>query len=85
MATATQKKKKRFFEDLTEWFVDAVKAEVILVHFPSSGENSETPTPKAKAPVAEAPAAKAPVAEAPAASVPAADLGSALDALLEDQ
>ena len=23
--TATQKKKKRFFEDLTEWFVDAVK------------------------------------------------------------
>tara|TARA_R110002074_G_scaffold173486_4_gene336320 strand:- start:201 stop:956 length:756 start_codon:yes stop_codon:yes gene_type:complete len=92
-ATATQKKKKRFFEDLTEWFVDAVKAEIIPVHFPSSGENSETPTPKAKAPVAKAPVAKAPVAKAkapvakakaPAASVPAEDLGSALDALLED-
>lgn len=35
--TATKKQIKRFFEDLTEWFVDEVTEKVINVHF-ASGE-----------------------------------------------
>ncbi len=82
-ANATQKKKKRFFEDLTEWFVDSVKESVIDVHFPSS----ETEAPVAKSPVAKSPVAKAPVAKAPVAkaTVPTEDLNSALEALLDDE
>ena len=81
--TATQKKKKRFFEDLTEWFVSAVKAVVEETTFlPRSVQ-----APVAQAPVAQAkPVAKTvKVEEVLAEEMPEVsgdDLSASLDALL---
>lgn len=83
--TATQKKKKRFFEDLTEWFVDAAKTVVAETTFPSRSVKEET----VEAPVAKAvpkPTVKAvKVEEAVVEELPEVendDLGSQLDALM---
>jgi len=45
--TAEPKKIKRFFEDLTEWFVDEVTAKVVNVRF---GENAPAPVAQPVAP-----------------------------------
>ena len=86
--TATQKKKKRFFEDLTEWFVDAVKVLIEDVDFlPRTAQAPQV----AKAPVEKAPVEKAKaetifdVAKELAEEMPevsGSDLDASLDALL---
>ena len=79
--TATQKKKKRFFEDLTEWFVDAAKevvAETVFLPRSVKAQVEETPVAKAK------PVAKAVVEEVKEElpEVSNSDLDDSLEALL---
>jgi hypothetical protein len=90
--TATKKQKNRFFEDLTEWFVDTVQTTVIDVHF-TKDENGQLV--KAVAPISTeveaeavkpAPAKKAPAKKATKAvmakEATAEDLASEFDDLL---
>ena len=84
--TATQKKKKRFFEDLTEWFVSSVKKVIEETTFlPRSVQ--AVPARAVQAPVAAAkPVAKTLKAEEVLAEempeVSGDDLSASLDALL---
>jgi hypothetical protein len=81
--TATQKKKKRFFEDLTEWFVNEVKKLVEETSFPSSGV-LEDKAPETKTPVAAKKVAPKKVQEIEVVEeeVPSDELEGQLDALL---
>jgi hypothetical protein len=55
--TASQKKKKRYFDDLTEWFVDKVKELVDTIEFlsPKVDEKTEEEAPEKEAPKKETP------------------------------
>jgi hypothetical protein len=89
---ATKKQKNRFFEDLTEWFVDTVQKTVIDVHFPKdeSGQLIKQVDPISTEVEAEvvkpAPAKKAPAKKATKAIVAeeatAEDLAAEFDDLL---
>ena len=68
-----KKKIKRFFEDLTEWFVDEVTSKVINGYFAGASVPTPTPTPKVEAPV---------VAKVEEVVEEEANLDSQLDALL---
>jgi hypothetical protein len=80
---ATKKQKSRFFEDLTDWFVDNVKSEVIDVHFKKDESGEVASKPKAET-VAKPKAEKVakPKAEPVTAEVDDDDLDSQLDELL---
>ena len=54
-ASGDKRKIKRFFEDLTEWFVNEVTDKVINGYFANASAPTPTPTPTpvAKAPVAQ--------------------------------
>ncbi len=78
-ASGDKKKIKRFFEDLTEWFVDEVTSKVINGYFANASAPTPTPTPT-PTPVAKAPVA--PVAQVEEVVEDEANLDSQLDALL---
>lgn len=73
-ATGDKRKIKRFFEDLTEWFVNEVTDKVINGYFANASAPTPTPTPT--------PVAKAPVAQVEEVVEEEANLDSQLDALL---
>tara|TARA_R110002167_G_scaffold87190_1_gene235827 strand:+ start:995 stop:1726 length:732 start_codon:yes stop_codon:yes gene_type:complete len=79
-----KRKVKRFFEDLTQWFVDEVTEKVIDVHFPKGDDAEEAQEPVAKKPVAKTPVTKTPKVEdvVKEAEVSESDLDASLEALL---
>ena len=78
-ASGDKRKIKRFFEDLTEWFVNEVTDKVINGYFANASVPTPTPTPT-PTPVAKAPVA--PVAQVEEVVEEEANLDSQLDALL---
>ena len=76
-ASGDKKKIKRFFEDLTEWFVDEVTSKVINGYFAGASVPTTTPTPT-PTPKVEAPV----VAKVEEVVEEEANLDSQLDALL---
>ena len=83
------KKKKRFFEDLTEWFVNEVKKLVDETSFPSSAvpedKAPETKTPVAAKKVAPKKVQEIEVVEEEVSEVPANELEDQLEALLDSK
>jgi len=78
-ASGDKKKIKRFFEDLTEWFVDEVTSKVINGYFAGASVPAPTPTPTpTPTPKVEAPV----VAKVEEVVEEEANLDSQLDALL---
>lgn len=78
-ASGDKKKIKRFFEDLTEWFVDEVTSKVINGYFANASVPTPTPTPT-PTPVAKATPVAAVAVEEEVQEE--ANLDSQLDALL---
>ena len=76
-ASGDKKKIKRFFEDLTEWFVDEVTSKVINGYFAGASVPTPTPTPT-PTPKVEKPV----VAQVEEVVEEEANLDSQLDALL---
>ena len=80
--TGDKKKIKRFFEDLTEWFVEEVTSKVINGYFAGASVPTPKPTPTPTAIPQEKVKVEAKVEVAQEAKVDENDLDNALDALL---